>query len=104
VNTILHQASLTNAVIVDTAAVFTVTLNPPGTASETVQFSTFDGTALAGVDYRAVSKDITFAPGETRKIVRVPLLGGAQAGKQFFGGLSSTRTPLWIRVGSATIE
>jgi hypothetical protein len=34
----------------------------------------------------------------------LPLLAGAQAGKRFFGVLWSLRTPLWIRVGSATIE
>lgn len=43
-----------------------------GTA--TVQFSTSDGTARAGVDYTAVSLLLTFAPGETIKVVEVPVL------------------------------
>jgi hypothetical protein len=104
VNAIPLQASVTNAVIAGSTAEFTVTLNPASTRSEMVRFRTFNGTALAGVDYSAMSTDITFAAGETEKTVQVPLLAGAQAGKRFFGALSSNRTPLWIGAGLATIE
>jgi hypothetical protein len=104
VNAVPHQASLTNAVIAGGAAVFTATLNPASTKSETVQFSTRDDTALAGSDYTSVSESITFAAGETEKTVRVPLLRGAHPGTQFSGLLSATTTPLWIRAGSAVIK
>ena len=104
VNAILRQASVTNAVIRGSTAKFTVTLNPASTTPESVTFATFDGTALAGIDYKPVSKIVRFAPGETKKTISVPLLRGASAGEQFFGKLSATTTPLWIGQGTATIE
>jgi hypothetical protein len=41
----------------------------------TVNFATADGTASAGSDYSAVSGVITFAPGQTRKLVSVNIVG-----------------------------
>jgi hypothetical protein len=48
-----------------------------GTASDTVtvQFATLDGSAKSGLDYNAIAGTLTFAPGETEKIVAVQLLG-----------------------------
>jgi hypothetical protein len=40
----------------------------------TVSVTTTNGTALAGEDYLAVSAAVTFAPGETNKVVEIPLL------------------------------
>jgi aryl-phospho-beta-D-glucosidase BglC (GH1 family) len=57
--------------------VFTVTLSAPSTEAVTIPWSTRDGTALAGSDYRAASGSVTFAPGETRKTIAVTLLGDA---------------------------
>lgn len=52
---------------------FTVNRNSPvGTAS--VNFATADGTARAGVNYTATSGTLTFNPGETTKVVTVPVL------------------------------
>jgi uncharacterized delta-60 repeat protein len=42
-------------------------------AAVRVTLSTSDGTAIAGQDYQAVSTFVTFAPGETNKIVEVSL-------------------------------
>ncbi|CAN5912984.1 hypothetical protein BH23PLA1_BH23PLA1_19790 [soil metagenome] len=40
----------------------------------TVQFSTMDGTAVAGQDYTAVSQTVTFNPGELSRTVTIPIL------------------------------
>ncbi|MBI5759256.1 MAG: right-handed parallel beta-helix repeat-containing protein [Planctomycetales bacterium] len=47
-----------------------------GTASDTVsvQFATLDGSAKNGLDYNSVAGTLTFAPGETEKIIAVQLL------------------------------
>src|SRR5581483_6440649 len=56
-------------------AVFVVELSTPSASPVTVNVDTEDGTAVAMHDYRAVHKQLRFAPGETRKIVRVRVLG-----------------------------
>jgi hypothetical protein len=58
-----------------TNIVFTITLAPASCRSVTVDFATFDGTALAGSDYSAVAGSVVFLPGETSKTVVVPVLG-----------------------------
>jgi outer membrane protein assembly factor BamB len=60
-------------------AAFAVSLITPTTSTVTVNYSTADGTALAGVDYVAASGTLTFAPGETTKTVVVPTLNTAAA-------------------------
>jgi hypothetical protein len=47
------------------------------TAPATVDFRTFNGTAIAGADYMPVMQTIRFAPGETRQTVTVPVLNDA---------------------------
>jgi hypothetical protein len=100
----LQQASITNAEINGSTAVFTVTLNPASTKQEVLTFSTRDGGALAGVDYRRISTTVTFEPGETIKTVPVQILKGATAEKQFFGIVESTTTAVWNGVGSAILQ
>ncbi len=51
-----------------------VGLSPPQGAAVTVDYGTADGTATAGSDYTAVSGTLTFAAGETRKTVKIPIL------------------------------
>jgi len=58
-----------------TNAAMPVTLSAPSTQTVTVDYATSDGTAKAGVDYVAVSGTLQFAPGETSKIVNVPVIG-----------------------------
>ncbi|PYS95121.1 MAG: hypothetical protein DMF65_14495, partial [Acidobacteria bacterium] len=52
------------------------TLGTAGTVS--VDFSTDDGTARAGLDYTPVSTTLTFAPGETVKTVSIPVFDDAR--------------------------
>ena len=53
-------------------AAFTLSLPSPSALPVAVEFSTADGTALAGSDYEAASGTLTFAPGETSKTIIVP--------------------------------
>ena len=54
---------------------FTVSLNQASGKTISVDYSSVDGTALAGVDYEAVSGTLTFEPGEFSKTVTVAVLG-----------------------------
>ncbi|MCV7344595.1 Calx-beta domain-containing protein [Mycolicibacterium rhodesiae] len=54
-------------------ASFVVTLASPSTQNVTVQYATSNGTATAGLDYVSVTGTVTFAPGETQKVITVPV-------------------------------
>lgn len=54
-------------------ATFTVTLSGAASTPVTVAYASEDGTALAGSDYTAVTGTLTFAPGELRKTISVPI-------------------------------
>lgn len=58
-----------------TQAVFKVTLDVPSCHEVRVDVETLDGTAVAGLDYRAVSTNLVFQPGQTSAVVVVPVLG-----------------------------
>ena len=59
-----------------TMAAFTVRLSSPSGLPVTVQFATADETALASEDYLPVpASTLTFAPGETVKLVEVAVFG-----------------------------
>lgn len=54
-------------------------------STATVHFSTVDGSAKAGVDYEAVRSVLSFAPGESVKIIAVPILeNGRLDGERMF--------------------
>ena len=55
------------------AAAFSVTLSRPSTTDVTVTVHTMPGTASDGTDFFGVSADITFAPGQVRKVLTVPV-------------------------------
>ncbi len=55
--------------------VFTVTLDAPSGQTVQVSYATVDGTAVAGVDYTAVSGVLTFTPGQTSQTIAVPVFG-----------------------------
>ena len=55
-------------------AVFTVTLHPQSSQVVTVEYTTEDGTADAGDYYTTIAETLTFSPGQTTKIIRVPVL------------------------------
>ena len=56
---------------------FAVTLSRAATATVAVAYATADGSATAGSDYTAHKGQLSFAPGETAKTVRVPVLDDA---------------------------
>ena len=55
-------------------AVFTVTLSRPLADSLTLEFTTLDGTAVAGEDYQARSGTVTLLAGETSRQIAVNVL------------------------------
>jgi len=55
-------------------SVFKVTLSKASTTKITVQYSTANGTAKAGVDYKSTSGTLTFNPGQTSKFVNVMII------------------------------
>jgi hypothetical protein len=67
----------------------TVSLSAPLSTAFTVNFSTVDGTAIAGEDYVATSGTLTFAPGETTKTFTVQILAD---------GLAEDDEGFWIRL------
>ncbi len=62
-----------------TALTFTVTLDRPALDTVTVNYSTQNGTALAGQDYTGAAGLITFAAGEVTKEVVIQVLADAVA-------------------------
>jgi hypothetical protein len=102
VGSLLQQFSVSDAVIQGSSAVFTVTLNPSLATSVSVNFSTADGSAIAGTDYVATSQTLTFSPGMQQQTITVPLLDNT-AKKIFYGQLSSpSGAAVWVSQGSAT--
>ena len=59
----------------ETAGLALIKVNRTGGASGvTVSFTTADGSATAPADYTAVSQTLSFGPGETSKIVAIPIV------------------------------
>ncbi len=72
-------------------ASFQVWLDKPSIAVVNVNYATADDTATAGVDYRATSGTLTFAPGEVVKTVQVDIVddGTAEVDEYFTIQLSA---------------
>jgi chitinase len=70
---------------------YTVSLSAASTLTITVQLATSNGSATAGSDYVAKTELITFAPGQTSKLVSVTVLGDAiaEASETYFVTLSN---------------
>jgi len=103
VNASFRQFSVSDAVVSNGSAVFTVTLNPASKNTSSVSFATADGTAVAGTDYVATSQTVTFAPGQIQQTVVVSLLNSGGGQKTFSGQLSSpVGAQVWIRQSSAS--
>ncbi|BBY66234.1 hypothetical protein MHEL_44770 [Mycolicibacterium helvum] len=58
-------------------AAFTVTLSKSSTKPVTVSYTTADGSATAGQDYRASAGTVTFAPGSVSQVITINVLGDA---------------------------
>ncbi|MFC3179356.1 Calx-beta domain-containing protein, partial [Undibacterium amnicola] len=52
---------------------YTISLSSASAAPVSVNYGTANGTALAGSDYTATAGSVTFAPGETSKIITVSI-------------------------------
>jgi chitinase len=63
---------------------FTVSLSAASDQVVTVDFTTVDGTALAGVDYAFTSGTLTFAPGVTTMTIPVDVLDPTYADNKYF--------------------
>lgn len=57
---------------------FTVSLSEKSTVPVNVDYSTTHGTALDGSDYTTSNGTLTFAPGETRQTIHIPVLGDTE--------------------------
>ncbi|HKB02221.1 MAG TPA: S8 family serine peptidase [Gemmataceae bacterium] len=71
-------------------AVFTITLSASSADPVSVDYTTADGSAVAGGDYTTTSGTLTFTPGETSLTVAVPVVGdtATEPGETFFLNLS----------------
>lgn len=89
-------------VIRGTAAAFVLTLPAPaGPGGASVSYRTADIGAKAGVDYRATSGRITFAPGQTVKQVAVETIAGLPASaKPLTMGLVLSE-PVGVKLGTS---
>jgi chitinase len=58
-----------------TNASFAISLSKAHTQTVTVTYATEAGTATTGSDFTAKTATVTFAPGETKKTVSIPVLG-----------------------------
>ncbi len=67
-----------------TTAEVLVRLSEPVLTPVTVNYSTQNGTAIAGTDYTAANSSVTFAPGQTVATIFITLLNnGSEEGKSF---------------------
>ncbi|WMW79456.1 Calx-beta domain-containing protein [Undibacterium cyanobacteriorum] len=82
---------------------YTVTLSKTNVAPVTVNFSTANGTAIAGSDFAASTGTLTFAPGETTKTFTVAINNDAvfEGAENFQVNLSSPSNAT-IATGSVT--
>jgi hypothetical protein len=82
-----------------TNAIFTLTLAAPSCRTVSVEAVTRDGTALAGLDYLAVQTNLTFLPGETIKLLSVPILGDSvlEPDETFFVCLTNQQAATLVR-------
>ncbi|QLE55097.1 Calx-beta domain-containing protein [Nostoc sp. TCL26-01] len=53
---------------------YTISLSNPSSQTITVQYTTANGTATAGSDYTATTGTLTFNPGDTSKVINIPIL------------------------------
>jgi chitinase len=87
-------------------ALVDVSLSTASNKSIAVSFRTENGSAVAGADYQAGSGTLTFAPGQIRKTVAVPVYGDRAAeANEMFGVrlLGTTRGSIADGFGAVTI-
>jgi hypothetical protein len=74
-------------------AAVVVSLDAPSTRTVTLNYGTANGTAHTGSDYQAASGKLSFAPGQTRKTIFVPVNGDrrGEPNESFFVKLSGAK-------------
>lgn len=70
----IDDASVQRLTSGETTMTFTVRLSIGSAATVSVEYTTEDDTAQAGIDYRSVSGTLAFNPGETERVIVVPVL------------------------------
>jgi hypothetical protein len=88
---ISDAASISEGNVGTVNAKFTISLSAAYSQPVSVVYSTADNSALAGSDYQSQTATLTFAPGETSKIVSIPVIGDrvAEFSESFFVKLTS---------------
>ena len=83
---------------------FAVALSARSLTGVTVDYASMDGTAVAGGDYGVVEGTLAFAPGETAKTIRVPVIDDAldEADEETFAVALSAPTGATLDAGTAT--
>lgn len=95
IRTTLPELTIDDPVVLENAdgavCQFTVQMSDTMTRTVTVDFSTADGSAMAGDDYEAVQQTLEFAPGETVKTISVALIDDEvpEDEELFYGTLSN---------------
>jgi hypothetical protein len=89
---ITDAALVTEGNIGTVNANFTISLSASYSQPLSVVYSTQDGSAAAGSDYQSQTATLTFAPGETSKIVSIPVIGDrlGEPTETFFVKLTSS--------------
>jgi Calx-beta domain/FG-GAP-like repeat/Carboxypeptidase regulatory-like domain len=86
---LISSENLTVVESASTSAQVLVRLSEPVLTSVTVDYSTANGSALAGIDYTAETGSVTFSPGQTVATISIPLINnGSEEGKSFLVNLS----------------
>jgi hypothetical protein len=89
-------------------AVFTVRLSKASDQTVTVEYTTVDGTATNGSDYKTTSGTLTFNPGETEQTITVEVIGDStpENDETFFVKLSnpSSNATIALNEGVGTIK
>src|SRR5262245_53559474 len=81
---------------------FTVSLSVAYDLPVTVNYTTTDGSAIAGIDYTAASGTLTFAPGQTSQTITVGVIGDrlAEPDETFFVNVSTPNSYAAISQGA----
>lgn len=81
-----------------------VRLSNPPNGQATVDYSTVDGSAMAGTDYTTESGTLTFGPGALSQTVTIPLSGvGEQGYRYFYVRLANPSSNIKLGHGTAAV-
>ncbi|MBC3809128.1 retention module-containing protein, partial [Undibacterium seohonense] len=82
---------------------YTISLSAQSVAPVSVNYGTANGTALAGSDYALTAGSVTFAPGETTKVITVTIINDTafEGNENFLVNLS---TPTNAILGTASVS